>query len=65
MEKELNNYEKITLDAIKYCREEKLAPKIAWEKATEGYLENIRKKACPKNAFLGLCETGKIKGIEN
>ncbi|WP_462429825.1 DUF6979 family protein [Fusobacterium varium] len=23
------------------------------------------KKACPKNAFLGVCETGKIKGIEN
>lgn len=43
MEKELNNYEKITLDAIKYCREEKLAPKVAWEKSTEGYLENIRK----------------------
>ncbi len=64
MKEKMNNYEKITLDAIKYCRNEKLTPKAAWEKATEEYRESIQKKGCPKNAFIGLCETGKIKGIE-
>ncbi|MGN7083037.1 DUF6979 family protein, partial [Neisseria sp. P0001.S005] len=25
--------------------------------------ESIRKKGCPKNAFLGLCRAGLVKGI--
>ena len=37
---------------------------ITKEMSPEEYRESIQKKGCPKNAFIGLCETGKIKGIE-
>ena len=37
----------------------------AWTKIAESFpiKESIRKKGCPKNAFLGLCHAGLVKGI--
>ncbi len=38
----------------------------AWEKAISEYTtsELSRDKGCPRNAFLGLCEEGMIKGVD-
>jgi len=41
-------------------------PKDAWEVATSEIFSkgtSSQRKGCPRNAFLGLCEEGKIKGI--
>jgi hypothetical protein len=41
------------------------SPKEAWEKAGYQVLEKkvYVEKGCPKNAFLGLCEEGIVKGV--
>lgn len=41
------------------------APKAAWESAVAEFTTSpsVRKKCCPKGAFLGLCEAGAIAGI--
>ena len=41
-------------------------PRDAWERATSEIFGKgtwSQRKVCPRNAFLGLCEDGKIKGI--
>lgn len=41
-------------------------PKDAWEKATSeifGKGTSSQRKNCPRSAFLGLCEAGKVKGV--
>jgi len=41
-------------------------PVLAWEKAAFFTFPNSsssRKKCCPKNAFLTICETGRVKGV--
>jgi hypothetical protein len=41
-------------------------PAYAWEKATTEIFESgtsSQKKGCPRDAFLGLCEDGLVKGI--
>lgn len=41
-------------------------PAEAWETATLNVFKKgaaAQKKGCPKNAFLGLCEEGLVKGI--
>lgn len=42
-----------------------LTPKVAWENAAHNIFEthSARVKGCPKNAFLGLCEDGKVKSV--
>lgn len=41
-------------------------PIESWKMATEDIFESksSREKGCPKNAFLGLCEEGLVKGIQ-
>ncbi len=42
-------------------------PRDAWEIATGGIFDegtSSQRKGCPRNAFLGLCAEGKIKGIQ-
>jgi len=42
------------------------SPEQAWERATAelfGTRTSAQRKGCPRNAFLGLCEEGLIKGI--
>lgn len=43
------------------------SPKEAWTRATGELFESksSREKGCPKNAFLGLCEEGLIRGISS
>ncbi|MDY6826617.1 MAG: hypothetical protein SVV67_05500 [Bacillota bacterium] len=49
-------------------QEECSSPSQAWERATEIIFRegstSSRKKACPRNAFLGLCEGGYIKTVK-
>lgn len=42
-------------------------PKGAYNKAGQllGRRQSIIEKGCPKNAFLGLCEDGYVKGVPN
>ena len=43
-----------------------LTPIEAWEQAVSEIFpqsESSRKKGCPKDAFLGLCQEGKVKNI--
>ncbi|CAM1346384.1 DUF6979 family protein [Tenacibaculum crassostreae] len=41
-------------------------PVDSWEQVVSKYFssESSRQKACPRNAFLGLCEAGLVKGIK-
>ncbi|PKH52150.1 hypothetical protein CXF68_16265 [Tenacibaculum sp. Bg11-29] len=41
-------------------------PIVAWKKATKelSFSDSSQEKPCPKNAFLGLCEDGLVKGIK-
>jgi hypothetical protein len=63
----MNKYGKAAVRAVKMYREKRVAsPQEAWEKATvelfgSGTPSQI--KSCPKDAFLGLCQDGRIEGI--
>ena len=58
-------YNKYGLTAIESTLAES-DPIESWSLAVDTYLESksSRDKACPKNAFLGLCEAGLVKGIK-
>jgi hypothetical protein len=55
------------ISAIKAVKNKHLfsTPKEAWEFAVDDSFksESSKAKGCPKNAFLGLCEAGFVKGI--
>lgn len=54
----------LAVDLIK-CKKA-FNPVQAWQKATHAIFDSpsSQVKGCPKNTFLALCETGKVKGIE-
>lgn len=60
-------YGEVAVDATRYVREtQNLDPKNAWKRAAEEVFDaesSSAKKACPRNAYLGLCEEGMISGI--
>jgi hypothetical protein len=64
----MGKYGEAALKAIQYCNTyDTYTPVQAWNRATielfgEGSSSQV--KGCPKNAFLGLCEVGLIKGIQ-
>ena len=43
-----------------------LCPRTGWDRAIAelSNSDSSRKKACPRNAFLGLCEAGRVVGIK-
>lgn len=63
----MGSYGKAALKAVKLHTSGKAkSPSDAWEKATIkmfGQGTSSQKKGCPRNAFLGLCEEGLVKGI--
>lgn len=63
----MNNYAQAAPKAVELYIEGKANnPKEAWEEATCIYYKRgswAQKKSCPKDAFLGLCEEGLVKGI--
>ncbi|NRR19755.1 DUF6979 family protein [Brevibacillus sp. MS2.2] len=65
----MGRYGLVAVIAVNYLQTKEVnTPNEAWKKAiSEIFEEGIwqQVKACPKNAFLGLCEEGLIKGIES
>ncbi|MCR8633919.1 DUF6979 family protein [Paenibacillus radicis (ex Xue et al. 2023)] len=63
----MNKYAQATLIATKLIENNQAStPLEAWNIATTetcGEGTWAQKKGCPKNAFLGLCEAGLVKGI--
>lgn len=63
----MTNYETIALKSAQLCITDKTKnPREAWFEVAKEVFPNKKpsqKKSCPKNTFLGLCETGVIKGI--
>jgi len=63
----MNKYALAAVEAANLCiRNTKLRPIDAWEKAITRFYDAkspARKKSCPRNAFLGLCGAGLVKGI--
>lgn len=62
MEKDYNKYGSVAKQAAEIGEN----PVDSWEQAASTYFssESSRQKACPRNAFLGLCEAGLVKGIK-
>lgn len=62
-----NKYGLAAVAATKYILQNKnTTPEEAWKKSISKVFPDSpssRKKGCPKNAYLGLCENGLIKGI--
>ena len=48
-----------------YLKGEAVSPRAAWESAIFALTEShsSRKKSCPRDAYLGLCEAGLVKDI--
>ncbi|MFX3636321.1 MAG: hypothetical protein ACE3L7_09745 [Candidatus Pristimantibacillus sp.] len=63
----MNKYGDVAIIAVRsILNEEKLQPLVAWKEAASvafGEGTWAQRKGCPKNAFLGLCEEGLVKGI--
>ena len=62
----MSRYGDVAVRAIELVVQEKCgSPVIAWRTAAEELLSSpsMQIKGCPKNAFLGLCEAGLVKGI--
>lgn len=64
----MNKYAKTTLLAIEIVESKKaFNPIEAWETASIevfGKGTSSQVKGCPKNTFLALCETGRVKGVQ-
>ena len=60
--KNYNKYGLVAKEAVSISKK----PIISWAEAVSTYFssESSRQKACPRNAFLGLCEAGLVKGIK-
>jgi hypothetical protein len=62
----MGQYGTVTVKAVALIREKKCAPRVAWYKAAkEVFPDSVssQDKGCPRNAFLGLCGEGWIKGV--
>jgi hypothetical protein len=63
----MNKYAKAAVEAARLCTHGTyLSPRVAWDQATThifGGGTTAQEKSCPRDAFLGLCEEGLIKGI--
>lgn len=61
-----NVYGSAAVNAVIACHaNQSLSEKEAWKQAIEQLTasKSSREKGCPRNAFLGLCYTGWVKGI--
>lgn len=63
----MNKYGQIAIRAIQIVKFKDICPKAAWDEAARQFFpesESSRKKACPKNTFLALCQEGLIIGVK-
>ncbi len=63
----MNKYAQAAIEATRLCiNSSSSSPRVAWDIITTrifGARSASQKKGCPRDAFLGLCEEGHIKGI--
>ena len=62
----MNQFGKVAIKAVELFESNKsITPQEAWFEGISYYSKSaeVRKKGCPKNTFLSLCETGYIKGV--
>ncbi len=63
----MNKYGQAAVQAVEFIHNQSYKqPRDAWDAATSqifGQGSSSQEKSCPKNAFLGLCEDGLVKGI--
>lgn len=64
-----NRYGLAAVDAVKLIEKDKaITPREAWDKALANYYAITAAafaKGCPREAFLGLCEEGMIRGVHS
>ncbi|RXT00973.1 hypothetical protein [Ammoniphilus sp. CFH 90114] len=63
----MGSYGKAAGRAVQYLHSNQYTPREAWNRATIelfGEGTSRQQKGCPRGAFLGLCEEGLIKGVE-
>lgn len=61
------SYSTAAIKAAEMLQETKTTPELAWERAVRIAFpdsKSSQQKDCPKNTFLALCETGKVKGVK-
>jgi hypothetical protein len=60
-----NQYARVAKLAYQLIVKNKLTAKEAWNKAAEEEIDNLssRVKNCPRETFIGLCDSGKLKNI--
>ena len=65
----MNKYGQAAIKAVDLIESKRAnTPETAWEMATIeifGAGTSSQSKGCPRNTFLALCETGKVKGIKS
>ena len=65
----MNKYGQAAIKAIDLIKSKRAStPETAWEMATIeifGAGTSSQSKGCPRNTFLALCETGKVKSIKS
>ena len=63
----MNKYAQAALEAVRlYVNSRAESPRAAWDQATTrlfGEGTASQEKGCPRDAFLGLCEEGLVRGI--
>jgi hypothetical protein len=62
----MNQFAEAAKRTVKLCKESAvLSPPDAWQQAIDSLStsNNVRRKSCPRNTFLGLCSDGFIRGI--
>ncbi|ETT77494.1 hypothetical protein C173_03224 [Paenibacillus sp. FSL R7-277] len=62
----MNKYAQSAIRAVGLCNEFNISPIDAWNQATIeifGANSSSQRKDCPRNAFLGLCEEGLVRGV--
>jgi hypothetical protein len=62
----MNQFADAAKKAVKlYLEHTAASPREAWQTSINGLSssDNVQKKSCPRNTFLGLCSNGFIRGI--
>ena len=62
----MSKYGLVAVVAARHIAETRIEPVAAWKAAAAELISEsreLRDKACPRGAFLGLCEEGLVKGV--
>lgn len=65
MDKKPTQYSLVAEKAYKYMLENKMDAGKAWDRAARDLIssEESRKKGCPRNTFIGICNSGSLNNI--